>query len=238
MNEAGEFVEKGSFVLMRKVLVIAPHPDDETLGCGGTLLKHRANGDEIYWLIVTSISEEQGFHIDRINSRQIEIDNVAMRYGFQSVYQLNWPTMKLDEIPMSRLVQSFSNVIQEVQPEIVYVPFRDDIHSDHKYVFDAAAACTKWFRYPFIKRVLAYETVSETEFGINPMIGAFKPNVFINIAEHVNDKWEIMKIFETEIGVFPFPRSRESIEALSRHRGSASGFNAAEAFMLLKEVIE
>lgn len=222
---------------MSKVLVIAPHPDDETLGCGGTLLRHKLAGDEIFWLIATQVYIEQGFSEERVKSRQEEIERVGSLYGFKNVYQLEYATMKLDEVPMSNLVTSISNVFKEIEPAIVYVPYRDDAHTDHKYVFDAAAACTKWFRYPYIRKVAAYETVSETEFGLNPSSGGFRPNLYVDISNHTKKKWEIMSIYQSEIAEFPFPRSKKGLEALERYRGMASNCEAAEAFMLLKEII-
>lgn len=223
---------------MKRILVIAPHPDDETLGCGGTLMRHIENEDLVSWLIVTGISVEHGFSSERVSSRANEIDTVSSLYGFNKTYQLNWPTMKLDTIPMHELVSSIAQVISEVCPEVIYIPHRGDIHTDHKYVFDAAVACTKWFRYPSVKKVLVYETLSETEFGISSGDTGFRPNVYVNVEPFSEKKCEIMKVYASELGVFPFPRSLESIDALSRYRGSSSGFRAAEAFMLLKEVIE
>lgn len=222
---------------MRKVLVVAPHPDDETLGCGGTLLKHRDNGDEIHWLIITGISEGQGFTAERVMSRAKEIEVVANKYSFSSVNKLDFPTTRLDTIPIADIVSKISEVINKVQPEILYLPNRGDIHTDHKYVFDAVLSCTKWFRYNFIKRVLVYETLSETEFGINPDNNSFRPNVFISIDQYIDQKIDIMNVFVSEVGDFPFPRSAESIRALAAYRGTASGSKSAEAFMLLKEVI-
>lgn len=223
---------------MKRILVVAPHPDDETLGCGGTLLKHIENGDEVSWLIVTAVSTTHGFSEERVRSRSEEIEKVAAMYGFSNTYQLQWPTMQLDTIPTSKLVGSFSDVFNEVKPEVVYVPYRGDVHTDHRYVFDAAISCTKWFRYPFVKRVLAYETLSETEFGLATNDTGFRPNVFTNITPYTKRKWEIMQVFASEIGEFPFPRSFESIDALHKLRGSTAGCEAAESFMLLKEVIE
>lgn len=223
---------------MKKVIVIAPHPDDETLGCGGTILKHIEQGDQVYWVIVTKISVDEGFDFERVESRTKEVQVVSSMYGFANVYQLNWPTMKLDRVPMSELVVSLSAVFVEVSPEIVYIPHRGDIHTDHRYVFDAAVACTKWFRYPFVKKVMVYETLSETELSMSTGDSGFKPNVFVNITPYFDRKWEIMRTFQSEIGQFPFPRSFESIDALCTMRGTTCGYHKAEAFMLLKEAID
>lgn len=221
---------------MSRVLVVAPHPDDETLGCGGTLLKHRDQGDEVHWLIVTAMTAEGGFTPEVIERRQYEIGTVSARYGFGSVHQLSFPAARLDAIPLQSIVQEIGAVVKRVSPQVLYAPFRNDVHTDHRAVFDAIAACTKWFRFPGIARVLAYETLSETEFGIDPTAGAFKPNVFVDISPYIDAKIDIMSIYRSEVGAFPFPRSERAIRALAEFRGSTIGSAAAEAFMLLKEV--
>lgn len=220
---------------MSTVLVIAPHPDDETLGCGGTILRHVEQGDTVHWLIVTHISEEFGFETDRIEKREREIERVAEHYGIEQPINLAFPTTQLDAQPMSVLVDAIGNIFQEVEPELVYAPYRNDIHTDHAVVFDAVMSCTKWFRYPSVQRVLAYETLSETEFALDPDISGFQPNVFMNITGMLEDKVEIMRVYDSEIGAHPFPRSEAAIRAQATLRGSAAGFDVAEAFMLLKE---
>ncbi len=220
----------------RSVMVIAPHPDDETLGCGGTLLKHIHAGDRVHWVIFTSVTTEQGFSEERVRSRSDEIDRVALAYGFANVHRLGFPTMTLDTIPKSNLVGALGAVVKAVGAEILYVPYRNDAHSDHAAVFDAAASCAKTFRYPSVKSVRAYETLSETEFGIRPDDPGFRPNLFIDISEFLGRKLEIMNIFASELGAFPFPRSEVTLRAQANLRGSQSGVLAAEAFMLLKEI--
>lgn len=220
-----------------KVAVIAPHPDDETLGCGGTLLKHRENGDELHWIIVTGMTEHLSFSPERIAKRNTEIEMVSQQYAFKTVHQLGFPTTQLDHMPMGDIVEKIGNVFREIQPNIVYLPYRGDVHTDHAVVFDAVISCTKWFRYPSINRILAYETLSETEFGLNPDVNGFRPNVFVNIESHLEKKIEIMRTFESEVGEFPFPRSDDAIRALAALRGAAAGCKAAEAFMLLKEIV-
>ena len=223
--------------MSKKVLVVAPHPDDETLGCGGTLLKHKASGDKIHWLIVTGIDEEAGFSTERISARSHEIKTVSAIYGFDSVVNLNLPTTKLDILPMQQLIKMIGDAILKIGPEILYVPFPGDIHTDHKVVFQAVVACSKWFRFESIKRILAYETLSETDFAISPDINAFTPNVFVDTSEFLQEKLQIMQIYKSEMGLFPFPRSEKAIVALSQIRGAAAGCEAAEAFILLKEII-
>jgi N-acetylglucosamine malate deacetylase 1 len=220
--------------MTNKVLVIAPHPDDETLGCGGTLLRLAKEGAELAWLIVTSMHEDGGFTKENIEAREQEIAKVSARYRFAEVFRLNLPTRQLDTFPLADVIAQFSAVFKSFGPEQVFLPHRRDVHTDHRTVFDAAAACSKWFRYNSVKRVMAYETLSETEFALEGQPG-FHPNLFVDITDFLEQKLEIMAIYQSEISEFPFPRSIEAIRALAKLRGASSGFRAAEAFQLLRE---
>ncbi|MCP5463710.1 MAG: PIG-L family deacetylase [Deltaproteobacteria bacterium] len=222
---------------MKNILVVAPHPDDETLGCGGTLLKHKEMGDQISWLIVTEMKESEGFVAEIVAKREEEIKTAANLYGFDQVKRLGFATTKLDTLPVGELVAAMSKAFQEIKPTVVYAPYPGDVHTDHRFVFDAVNACSKSFRYPFIKEVLCYETISETEFNLDPMASSFKPNRFVNIENHLDQKINIMKTFASELGEFPFPRSEKVIRAMAEWRGSMIGTKAAEAQMILKEVI-
>ncbi len=221
---------------MKRVLVIAPHPDDETLGCGGALLGHRSRGDEVHWLITTGMKKEFGYSADQITCRDKEISDVAGAYGFSSVTETGFPTARLDTIPDAEIIGEISNTFQATSPEIVYLPFPGDAHSDHRAVFDAVSACCKWFRNDHVRQVIACEIPSETGFGMDPTQLVFSPNLFIDISENLERKIQIMSLYKSEMGTFPFPRSEEAIRALAVHRGAEAGCAAAEAFMLLKEV--
>ncbi len=220
---------------MEKILAVAVHPDDETLGCGGTLLKHNAEGKELHWLILTNISEEYGWSVEQVNNREREIKSVRESYSFQSVYKLDFPTTRLDTIPIGDIVSKVNSVMQEVKPAIIYLNNRSDIHTDHQVAFKAVMSCTKSFHYPFIRRILMYETLSESEFA-PPLSGeTFVPNVFIDITEFFKRKCEIMRLYKGEVLDAPYPRSLEALEALAKYRGSRSGVRYAEAFNLLYE---
>lgn len=221
---------------MTQIIVVAPHPDDETLGCGGTLLKHKSAGNAIHWLIVTEMQQEIGYSLEQIRKREKEIEEVTRKYGFDSMHSLKLPTVHLDTVPMATLISKMGKIFEKIKPIEVYLPYRGDVHTDHSVVFDAVSALSKWFRYPSVKKLLAYETLSETEFGINPDIPVFRPNVFVDITGFLEKKIEIMKCYSGEMKDFPFPRSAEAIEALAKFRGSTIGTKSAEAFMLLKEI--
>lgn len=221
---------------MTNIIVIAPHPDDETLGVGGTLLRHQSEGDSIHWLIVTAMTPDR-FDAGRMARREKEIEAVAAAYRFNSVTKLGYPTAQLDRAPQDELIGAIGAVVSKLNADTLYLPHPADAHSDHHAVFRAAAAATKWFRYPSVKRILAYETVSETNFSLSPDRVSFAPNSYVDISPLLERKIEIMRMFEGELGEHPFPRSEVAIRALATLRGSEAGCVAAEAHMLLKEIV-
>ncbi|WP_417464345.1 PIG-L deacetylase family protein [Kordiimonas sp.] len=220
---------------MKKHLVIAPHPDDETLGCGGIMLRARAAGEPVYWMIVTGISEAAGFSADRVAKREREISAVAEAYGVAETIRIDLPPSTLDHVPLGDIIGAMAKAVSRIQPTDIYLPYRSDAHSDHGVVFDAGSAVSKWFRYGSIMRVYSYETQSETDFDIAPDSPGFRPNVFVDISAQLEEKIRIAHLFEGEFAEHPFPRSERAMRALATLRGTASGFDAAEAFMLLRE---
>ena len=221
---------------MKKVIVVSAHPDDEVLGVGGTILKHVNQGDEVYWLITTCGLESEGFSKERVESRQREIIKVEKELGISETFQLGYPTMKLSSSSIITMVPQISEIFNQIEPEMIYCLNRTDAHSDHRYTFDAVMACTKSFRYPFIKRVLLYECISETEFAPAVPEKVFQPNYFVDISSFLNKKNDIMKIYKSELGEHPFPRSLKNIEALATFRGASVGVEYAEAFQLIKYI--
>ena len=219
---------------MKKIIIISAHPDDEILGAGGTLLKHKAAGHQLAWILITSISEKGGFSKERRHTRKREIEKVTKRVGFSQVHQLNYPTMSLNSEIMNEMIPKISSIFLEFRPEVIYVMNRSDAHSDHRYTFEAVAACTKSFRYPFVKTVLMYECISETEFAPALPEKVFIPNYFVDITDFFKEKLQLMQVYESELGEHPFPRSLKNIEALAIFRGASVGVDYAEAFQLIK----
>jgi LmbE family N-acetylglucosaminyl deacetylase len=215
-------------------LVIGPHPDDEVLGVGGTLLKRRAQGGEIGWILMTEMKTENGYSTEAVNQRRIEIENINSFMGFGFFSEMKFATSSLDQVAMALLVDKLSKAIREFEPQEIFLPHFSDVHSDHRVTFEATSSCVKWFRQPNVKRIMSYETVSETGFGLNLNL-AFHPNLFINIEKYLERKVEALNIYSSETDSHPFPRSNETLVALATLRGSSSGFKAAEAFQLLRE---
>jgi LmbE family N-acetylglucosaminyl deacetylase len=220
--------------MSKRILVVSAHPDDEVLGAGGTLLKHKGRGDHLGWLIATNAFENLGYTKDFCNGREVEIDHVAKVIGIETVYKLDFPTTKLDSLPLSELIRKVVGAISEFQPEIIYLPNRSDAHSDHRVTFDAVMTCTKTFRNPFLKRVLMYECLSETEFAPALAEAVFLPNYFVDVTPFFQEKLALVDIYSSEMGEHPFPRSQRNVEALAVFRGASCGVTYAEAFQLLK----
>ena len=221
---------------MKKVIIISAHPDDEILGAGGALIRHRNVGDEIYWVIVTNVSEDAGFTKERVESRQQEIEKVAELLKVTKTFKLDYPTATLTDKEMIDMVPKISEIFNEVKPEIFYSLNRSDAHSDHRVVFNAGMACTKSFRHPYLREVLLYECISETEFA--PMLSekVFQPNCYIDISKEMDEKIELMNIYESEMADHPFPRSERNIKALATFRGATAGVEYAESFQLIKSI--
>jgi len=157
-------------------------------------------------------------------------------YGFEKTFKLDYPTAKLDIIPIQEIIKSISGVILEIKPEIIYLPNRSDVHTDHQITFKAACSCTKNFRYPFIRKILMYETLSETEFAPALSENIFIPNVFVDITKYFDKKLEIFKIYKSEVMEGHSPRSLKVIKAFNKYRGSRIGKKYAESFQLLFEI--
>ena len=221
---------------MDKVLVVSAHPDDETIGCGGTIFKHKKNGDEIHWLIITNVDIQHGWEEEFVSERQKEISKVSKLFRFKTCTKLNFPTTRLNEIPERIIIQKISETFKKIKPAVLYLPNKSDIHSDHQIAFKLAFSASKNFRTPYVKKILMYECLSETEFAIPASEAVFIPNYYSDISQFYNSKIKAMKIYASEVMDEPLPRSISTIEALARYRGSRIGCKYAEAFMQLLQI--
>lgn len=213
--------------MTNRVLVISVHPDDETLGCGGTLLRHQQEGDEIFCAFVTNGNEEQAPLIPKLD----------LFYGFSETFQLDLPEITLEDISLSQIIPKIADVTRQVRPTVLFLPNRSDPHSDHRRTFDACQACIKTFRYPYIKKVLMCEIQSETDFSPALPENVFIPTVYVDISAFFERKMQILRLFQSELLDYPSTRSLDSIKAHHRYRGSQANCEYAEAFMLLKEIV-
>ena len=214
-----------------KILVIAVHPDDETLGAGGTLLKYHQKGDEIFWAIIT-----QTYNEEQRMSQKETIERVRQLYGFTETFFMGKTATTLSTKDIPEILQWIEKITLEIKPEVVIVPCQTDIHSDHRIVAQACLTLLKPHRYGFIQKLLAMEVLSETDIGTLGSDQSMRFSYFEDITDFFEKKLNILNEYKTEIGKFPFPRSLDAIEALAKLRGVAIGKHYAEAFIPLKIV--
>lgn len=218
-----------------KVIVISPHPDDETLGAGGSLLKLGHTGNQIYWLNITDVKMlGRGYDKAFIEKRKIQIEKINEYFGFEEFFNLQFPPAELNDGVKGELINAIGSIFDKVKPDWVILPDYNDAHTDHKYVFEAAYACSKIFRRSYIRRIMTMEIPSETNFGMP--YDTFKPNLYVDITNYLEKKMEALRIYDTEMGTPPFPRSEEAIKAQAIIRGVEAGTLYAEAFQVLKEI--
>ena len=219
-----------------KILVIAPHPDDEVLGCGGTIAKYVSQGDKVYVCIVTKGCEPL-FADDGVSKVRNECIRADKFLGVEKTIFLDFPAAMLEEVPRYKLNDALVKVVQEVKPDIVYLPHRGDMQLDHKMTVDAAMVALRPKYVHVVKKIYTYETLSETGWDVPNVTNEFIPNVYHDISRYLENKLTAMDMFTTQLAKFPSARSIEAIKALAMYRGATVNCVAAEAFSLIREII-
>lgn len=217
------------------VLVVATHPDDEVLGCGGVMARHAAAGDQVHVLVITRGIPEL-FPVESVEETRRELHEAHKVLGVASVQFLDFPAPRLDMIPAHQLADAISRVIRKLQIETVYTHHHGDIHHDHRAVYYATLVAARPVNSCPVRRILCYETLSETDWAPPTGDAAFVPTVFIDISEFLDRKLEAMACYRSQLKEPPNTRSLRSLEALARLRGGTVGLHAAEGFMLVREI--
>jgi LmbE family N-acetylglucosaminyl deacetylase len=217
---------------MDKVLIVVPHPDDEVLGCGGTIARHASHGDRIEQVIMTKVSRPY-WSEEEIKEDTLKAGGVL---GITKTHFWDMPAVRLDTVPQKELNDSLITLIEELKPDIVYIPHIGDINKDHRLIAEAVMVAVRPKPGCSIKKVLAYETLSETEWSAPVASNAFIPTAYVDITDTLETKLKAMNVYEKELREFPHPRSLEAISNLAALRGSHVGVKAAEAFMLIREI--
>lgn len=220
---------------MSRVLVLAPHPDDEVLGVGGVMARLAASGAVVEVGIVTEGKAPQ-FSAEQVAAVRAEAAAAHGVLGVTRTHHLGLPAAGLDQVPHAELNRAIAGLIAAVRPDTLFVPFPGDIHRDHQLVFEAAMVAVRPTRDDYPVRVLAYETLSETNWNAPFLTPAFAPNVFIDITATLGTKLEAFGAFVSQVRAFPSERSVEALSALARLRGATVHRAAAEAFVLIREV--
>ncbi len=212
---------------MAKILVIAPHPDDEVLGCGGTIKKHSQKGDEVFVCYGTK-AYTPDWSDEFIANRTKEIEEANKILGIKKSYFLNFDTVKVDTYPQKEVNDALLRVVKEVQPEVMYIPHGGDLNKDHRLFSQASLVVARPVPGSSIKEVFAYEVLSETEWG--KRLEPFVPTGYVDISLEKDSKLKAMEVYQSEVREYPHPRSLKAIEILMQKRGTETGVAYAEAF--------
>jgi LmbE family N-acetylglucosaminyl deacetylase len=212
------------------VLILAPHPDDEVLGCGGTIRRLSDQGVSVHLVIVTEGYEPE-WSKEHLENRPSEIDAATEVLGVEDWTCLEYPSVKLDTVSQKEINDDIVSMVKSIQPDTVFVPHPSDLNHDHSIVFTAGLVATR--PHSGVERILAYETLSESEWG-GPE-SQFDPTVYRDISDTLDEKVRAMEAYESEVYQYPHPRSEEAIRALAKKRGSEAHFHAAEAFELIRD---
>lgn len=217
------------------IMVIAPHRDDEIIGVGGTIAKYASLGDSVFVCVLTHGVEPicQPELDEKIRDECVEADKLL---GVKETIFLDFPAAMIETVPRDELNGALIRVIQEIKPDIVYIPHRGDMQLDHKMTVDAAMVALRPKYQHVVKKIYAYETLSETGWDVPNTINEFIPTSYNDITNYLDMKIKAMKMFTTQIAEYPNPRSAEAIRALAMYRGLNVNLYAAEAFYLVREI--
>ena len=227
---------------MDSVLVVAAHPDDEVLGCGGTIVRHAAAGDEVQVLIVAEGATSRKLQRDRDQATDelLALAQAAHQagaiLGAQGVELLDLPDNRLDSIDRLDLIQQIEERIVRHQPKVVYVHHAGDVNVDHRRLHEAVVTACRPMPGQPVRRLLSFEVASSTEWQPPGSAPAFQPNWFVDISDQWPRKRQALEAYTHEMRPWPHARSIEALEHLARWRGAQVGVEAAEAFCLLRQL--
>lgn len=225
----------------KNILVISAHPDDEVLGCGGTIIKH-AKKNNVFSIIagegITSRNKKGVKNIkSRLNILRKQALKAAKIMGVKKTFFLSFPDNKLDTLPLLEVIQKIENIIVKIKPEIIYTHHHGDLNIDHQIINRAVLTATRPINKFNVQSIRTFEVLSSTEWNFqDSKENIFKPNLFIDISKEIEKKIKSFLCYKSEIMTFPHPRSKDAIKCLAKLRGSTAGLKAAEAFCIIKSV--
>ncbi|MCX5807584.1 MAG: PIG-L family deacetylase [Proteobacteria bacterium] len=222
---------------MKTILVVAAHPDDEILGCGGTISRLAREGYEVHTLIlgegITSRDNERD-----VKNRKNELDalkkqayDAAHVVGVKEVYLFDFPDNRFDSIPLLDIVKTVENIKIDIKPDIVFTHYEKDLNVDHKITYKAVIVATRPLKDETVKELYTFKTLSSTEWNY-PL--NFVPDVFYDISNTLDIKLKAANMYKSELKEFPHPRSIKGIKVDAEYWGMCSGYNYAEAFKCVR----
>ena len=221
--------------MKKKILILSPHADDEILGCGGFISKYSKENYHITVLILTNANKgaPEIYSIKEIKKIRDEAKIANNFIGTKKLIFENLPALNLNNYPIYKISNIINKYIAYINPEIVLIPSINDIHSDHKIIFQAAKVSMRSNKQSNLKKILSYEVLSETEWNENEK--SFNPNYFVSLEKSdISNKVKAFLKYKSQVKKFPHPRSKESIVNLSKVRGSQVFMKYAEAFKVEK----
>jgi LmbE family N-acetylglucosaminyl deacetylase len=226
----------------KNVLVVAAHPDDEVLGCGGTIARHTMNGEKWYILImaegITSRDDIRNpdFRKDEIQKLRIQTEQAGRILGVTGMEFNSFPDNRMDSVDLLDVVKKVEKAIEKYRPEIIYTHHFGDLNIDHQITARAVETATRPIKGKSVKEIYSFETLSSTEWTFANPNHHFKPNCFIDIEKTLSKKIEAFNTYCSEKRAFPHPRSSEALINLAKDRGAQVGLKAAEAFTLIRKI--
>jgi N-acetylglucosamine malate deacetylase 1 len=229
--------------MSNNVLVVAAHPDDEVLGCGGTIAKHIKQGDQVNVLILAEGVTSRALQRER-QKAQPELSKLAEAahrahaiLGSTTLTLHDFPDNRMDSCDLLDVVKVIELAIKQHQPDIIYTHQQGDLNIDHQVTHQAVVTAARPLPSNQTKRLLFFEVASSTEWQIANAVNYFMPNWFVDISETLAAKLEALEAYASEMRSFPHPRSITALEHLARWRGAIVGVTAAEAFMLGRNLV-
>jgi LmbE family N-acetylglucosaminyl deacetylase len=205
-----------------RTLIVAAHPDDEVLGCGGLVLKLNKK-QEIFSLVLTKGGREN----------PILTDKVAEFLGFRNHWQLDFPDNKFDTLPLIEIIRAVEKIKTEIKPDIIFTHFEHDLNKDHRLTYEAVETATRPMAGESVRELFSFEIPSSTEWKFP---NVFAPNWFVDISDTIEDKIKAFQMYDTEVRDYPHPRSPEAMRTIAKRWGILSGLNSAEAYLLVRKV--
>ncbi len=227
----------------KRILVVAAHPDDEVLGCGGTIARHVVEGDQVAVVImgegITSRDRHRSVDMrkDEMSMLREKAKQAHATLGVHSSHFFSFPDNRMDSVERLEMIKVIEDVVREYRPDTVYTHFSGDLNIDHRCVHDAVVTACRPLPGHSVNSLIFFEVLSSTEFRPSSPCTGFAPNVYIDIEETLGIKIEAMRAYESELCDFPHPRSLAAIEHLAKWRGASVGKKSAEAFMLGRSVL-
>lgn len=219
------------------ILVIAAHPDDEILGCGGTMARHVKNGDSVNVVTLTNgVSARDGNVENEIKERADAFKEVMTLIGVCSHVCLDFQDNEMDTVSLLKIVKSLENVINGLKPNIVYTHHFGDLNIDHQIAHKATMTACRPFPNSSVSKILTYEVLSSSDWS-SPMQDPFIPNYFVDITDYLQMKLKGLEVYEVEMRDPPHSRSLEHLKALAQNRGNSHGVPYAEAFMVMRIIV-